>query len=53
MVHNGIVHLWGTLLDERQRGAISVAKPNYAIWVKSPGERTGQRSGATARSWRE
>ena len=28
VVRNGIVHLWGTLLDERQHGAIVVAAEN-------------------------
>ena len=42
VVRNGVVHLWGTLLDERQRGAIRVAAENipgvktiedHLVWV--------------------
>lgn len=42
-VRNGVVHLWGTLLDERQRGAIRAATENipgvkgiedHLVWVE-------------------
>ena len=48
VVRNGVVHLWGTILDERQRSAICVAAENtpgvktvedHLVWVDLTAER--------------
>ena len=57
-VHDGVVELWGTILDERQRDALKVAAENIAgvkavkdhlVWIEPiSGTIVGGRNGAPA-----